>query len=153
VPSGSARRAGPRRLTLLAAACVVAAGLTGCGGNDPAGGTPGPAAGTPGGAAAAPDTSSGQPAAAPDVTRYCQASAQLSDLGEKYPDPNTFAQQASPQLDQMVQAAPADIGSAVKLYVQDIRAAGQVPGATEPDPDQLTQADSTIEAFETKNCP
>jgi uncharacterized membrane protein YeiB len=89
-----------------------------------------------------------------DVERYCTLALQIDDLDTRYPDqPETFLVQATPQLDQIGQAAPAEIRAAVDTVVAEIRVeGGAAPAATAPDAVALERAEMSIDAFEEESC-
>ncbi len=88
-----------------------------------------------------------------DVERYCTLSSQIDDLDTLYPDqPETILRQATPQLDEIGWAAPAQIRPAVLLAVADIRAEGGAPAVTAPDAVALVRAEMSIDAFEEARC-
>jgi hypothetical protein len=63
-----------------------------------------------------------------------------------------FARQGAPQLSEISRVAPAQIREALDVYLEDTRAAGNVPGGTAPGDAAVTRADSTLDAFEEANC-
>jgi hypothetical protein len=95
----------------------------------------------------------GQPAAVPDVGRYCQLSDQLGDVEDRYPDdPKALVDAAGVQLVDMPRVAPLQIRDAVTLSVEHLRADA---GEPTPNPDEaaVEQAEDTIDAFEDEHCP
>jgi uncharacterized membrane protein YeiB len=92
-------------------------------------------------------------ATSPNLDRYCVLSGQLDEITTQYPDqPKAILGKVAPQLDEMARVAPVEIRGAVLTTIADVRAQGSDPAVAGPDVAALNLADTTLTAFDDRNC-